>query len=301
LIGMGLDGLWTRATARRWHVHWLAPALLVLALLTTTRDYFVRWAALPDLYYAFDQGFWEIGQWSAENPEKTPRYISPRGDEHATLAFAWRNLPADARPVTYDGRQIFPLTAAPVDHAEQYIAIEHEDFRTRLLLPEVFPDATVVREFADATGAVYARVYTRPPGSVPQRAPRQPAPAELGDGIRMAGYDLLPETPRPGEIAYVQLHWLVDAPPTRDWTVFVHLVGPDGTVVASKDAPPGSGSLPTTRWQPGWRVLDEYHVPLPAELAAGEYTLRAGLYAADGSRLPTDAPGADLGVISIAP
>ena len=301
LIGMGLDWLWGRATLRRWRLHWLVPALLVLSLVTTARDYFVRWAALPDLYYAFDQGFWEIGQWSAQNPESTPRYISPRGEEHTTLAFAWRTLPADARPVTYDGRQIFPLTAATVDRAEEYIAIEHEDFRTRLLLPEVFPDATVVREFVDATGTVYARVYTRPPGSVPQRAPRNPAPAELGDGIRVAGYDLLPDTPRPGEIAYVQLHWLVDTPPTREWTVFVHLVSPDGTVVAGKDAPPGNGSLPTTHWQAGWRVLDEYQVALPADLSPDDYTLRAGLYAADGSRLPKDTPGVDLGVISVAP
>jgi hypothetical protein len=48
-------------------------------------------------------------------------------------------------------------------------------------------------------------------------------------------------------------------------------------------------------------VLDEYHVALPAELPPGDYTLRAGLYAADGARLPADTPGVDLGVITVVP
>ncbi|MEZ4560454.1 MAG: glycosyltransferase family 39 protein [Caldilineaceae bacterium] len=95
LIGMGLDWLWGRATLRRWRLHWLVPALLVLSLVTTARDYFVRWAALPDLYYAFDQGFWEIGQWKYAEPS-TPRPSRRAAKSHTTLAFAWRTLPADA-------------------------------------------------------------------------------------------------------------------------------------------------------------------------------------------------------------
>ena len=98
-----------------------------------------------------------------------------------------------------------------------------------------------------------------------------------------------------GTILYVQLYWDVDATPSRDWTVFTHLVanGDAGTaeVVAGSDSRPGAGTLPTTRWQPGWRILDEYQIVLPDDLPPGDYMLRVGLYAADGTRLPADGAG----------
>jgi hypothetical protein len=201
--------------------------------------------------------------------------------------------------VQFDGRTVFPLTAQINPTAEHYFVVEHEDFRTRLLLPEVLPGAVVSREFLDATGQVYARVYTRPAGSPAARPPRQAFAAAVGDGIALAGYDLLPETPQPGGSLYLQLHWLVDAAPTQAWTVFTHVVDGEGGRVAGFDSPPGRGSLPTTAWQAGWRVLDEYEIPLPADLAAGRYGVRMGLYLPDGSRLPADGPGFDLGEVMI--
>ena len=296
LIGVGLDTLWQWPWLRRRRLQWVVVLLLAASLVTTARDYFVRWAALPDLYYAFDAGMWEAGNWIAQQPSDASIYISPRGLEHATLAFAVRPEPgatdAPAPVVAYDGRHVFPLTNAVVDQAEHYVAIEHEDFRTPLLLPEVFPHASIARELQDANGAIYARIYTRPAGESPQRPPRVSAPQQLADGIALAGYDLLPETAEPGGVLYLQLHWLVSAPPTGDWTVFTHLVNPaTGAVVAGKDSTPGNGSLPTPRWQTGWRILDEYQINLPADLPPGDYDLGIGLYDAAGARIP---PAGDL-------
>jgi hypothetical protein len=94
---------------------------------------------------------------------------------------------------------------------------------------------------------------------------------------------------------YLQLYWTVDAPPTADWTVFTHLLQPaaDGssTRVAGYDSQPGGGSLPTTRWQAGWQILDEYQIALPADLAAGTYMVATGLYQATGEQLPEGEPG----------
>ncbi len=89
------------------------------------------------------------------------------------------------------------------------------------------------------------------------------------------------------------------APPAGDWTVFTHVVADDGTVVAGFDSRPGRGALPTNRWQPGWRVLDEYEIALPADLPPGEYDLRIGLYQPDGTRLPATPEGINLGRIEI--
>jgi hypothetical protein len=318
-IGVGLDAVWRwgdegsglqkpsfskklgfSATVHPWLAGTVIAGLLFLGGVTSARNYFVRWAALPDLFYAFDAGIWELGQRTATLARQNPVYITPRGEEHATLAFAWRLLEPDQRPISFDGRHIFPLTRDPTEQAQQYAVIEHEDFRTRLLLPEVFPDAAIAGQIDDDLGELYARIYTRLPGSQAARPPMTARAIDIGDGLRLAGYDAQPAEVRPGEILYLQLHWLVDQAPTADWTVFIHLVDPvSGEVVAGFDSRPGAGSLPTDRWRPGWRVLDEYQVPLPSDLAPGDYTLRMGLYQPDGPRLPADEAGFELGSVTI--
>ncbi|MCB0041670.1 MAG: hypothetical protein KDE23_18430, partial [Caldilinea sp.] len=74
--------------------------------------------------------------------------------------------------------------------------------------------------------------------------------------------------------------------------VFVHLVGPDGTLVAQSDAVPAQG-YGTEQWIEGEVVADEHVLVLPADLAPGAYRLRAGMYdPATAARLPaSDAEG----------
>jgi len=298
---IGLDQLWQWRPGRAQFVHWIAVALVVIGAFVGVRNYFVHWANLPDLFYAFDVGLWDLGQWAADQPADST-YISPRTLEHPTLAFALRETDPHARPITFDGRYIFPLAQKPVS-PETYVSIEHEDFRTPLLLPGVFPDAAVEREMLDANDEIYARFYVRPPSATNRRPPQIERAVELGDGINLVGYDVQPETLNAGGILYLQLHWETDAAPTADWTTFSHLlrVAEDGaeTQVAGKDGPPGNGSLITTRWVADWRILDEYQLALPADLAVGEYLLRIGMYQASGERLPADERGIDLGVVVI--
>jgi hypothetical protein len=61
--------------------------------------------------------------------------------------------------------------------------------------------------------------------------------------------------------------------------VFVHLVAPDGTVVAQSDAQPSwVVPWPTSHWLPGRPALDSHQLPLPADLPPGRYEVQAGLY-----------------------
>ncbi|MEZ4869661.1 MAG: hypothetical protein R3C14_50515 [Caldilineaceae bacterium] len=308
LCGVGLDALWQWRPVRAKMVNRALQGGVLLLLvgggITEAHTYFVQWANLPDLFYAFDVGLWQLGEEIAAQPSTMPLYLTPRAADHATLAFAWTTRPgAHPPPVAFDGRAIFPLTAAANPQAERYAVIEHEDFRTRLLLPEVFPTATIVTEIQDGQGAPYAHLYERPPDTTNQRPPQHPLTARLGDGIALAGYDVQPATLRPGEILYLQLHWDVTAVPTADWTVFTHLLAQDGqgtpTLVAGQDSQPGAGSLPTTRWQAGWRVLDEYQIVLPADLPAGVYGLAIGLYQPNGEHLPVQDGGLMLGQVQI--
>ncbi|HFD39149.1 MAG TPA: hypothetical protein ENJ31_04785 [Anaerolineae bacterium] len=100
-----------------------------------------------------------------------------------------------------------------------------------------------------------------------------------GDQFRLLGYNLQPATcnPQPAT-CNLSLYWQALAPADRDYTVFVHLLGPQGSIVAQDDAPPGDPFFPTTTWLPGDVVLDEHTLSLPADAPPGEYTLRVGLY-----------------------
>jgi hypothetical protein len=305
--GLGFDWLWQGAT-RFWGLRPVLRggvlALLLVGAIVSARDYFVRWATLPDLFYAFDVGLWQIGQRIAQLPRDETLYLTPRDAGHPTIAFALATQPQGApQPVSFDGRSLFPLAAEATAAPERYLVITHEDFRTPLLLPEVLPTARIAEEWLDWQGQPYAQLYERPPQTTPQRPPQQPVNAVLGDGIRLAGFDVQPATIKAGEILYLQLHWLVDAPPATDWTVFTHVItqSDDGTltVVAGKDSQPGNGSLPTRRWQAGWRILDEYQIALGADLPPGPYGLQIGLYAPDGSRLPAAPEGLSLGEVTI--
>lgn len=95
-------------------------------------------------------------------------------------------------------------------------------------------------------------------------------------------------------LAEVTLYWLALREVSQNYKAFVHLLGPDGAVIAQHDGDPVGGFSPTTRWRPGELVVDRHYVALPAGLAPGDYGLRAGLYQFEPLRnLTTDPPTPD--------
>lgn len=82
------------------------------------------------------------------------------------------------------------------------------------------------------------------------------------------------------EAVRVTLRWSADGYLDTNYTVFVHLVAPEGEgqALAQGDGPPLDGRWPTSLWLPGV-VLDDLHIiPLPTDLPAGTYHLLVGLY-----------------------
>jgi len=176
-----------------------------------------------------------------------------------------------------------------------YFIITHEDFRGAGLLQDLFPGLQEGRVFTDRTGATYARVFSVPPNAEIGRKPMYPVDARWSD-VALTGYDLNLPAYKPGEIAYLQLWWKAIEQPKTDWTVFTHLIGPprpDGSALwAGSDGRPGQGSAPTTTWQPGDLILDEYQIQLPPDIPPGTYRIEVGLYdpAAGGARALTQTP-----------
>jgi hypothetical protein len=91
----------------------------------------------------------------------------------------------------------------------------------------------------------------------------------------------LDEPARPGGTLPLTLTWNSLEPVPLKWTVFVHLVAADGTIVAESNTQPRDGTLPFTRWTPGDWMADPHTLLLPEGLAPGAYRLRVGLFRPD--------------------
>jgi len=278
----------------------VVAAIVVGSLVYSATAYFGTWGRSAVLYYAYDQGLWEIGQYVLGLPPEERVYVSPRPASDTTLGFAWR----EGRPVRhFDGRHAFVAPEQGMG-AATYIIIEYEDFRGWRLLDELYPGRREVRQFLDRAGQVYARAYRLDGGQPPARGPRNlvDAAAASWPGFALVGYDTDRTSYQPGQLVYLQLWWRADAPVTTDWTVFTHLLGParaDGSILwAGQDARPGQGSAAMPTWAVGDLVLDEYQWQLPADAPPGEYQIEIGVYdPAQGGRRGVTVGGEDHVII----
>jgi 4-amino-4-deoxy-L-arabinose transferase-like glycosyltransferase len=127
--------------------------------------------------------------------------------------------------------------------------------------------------------------------------------AALDNGIVLDGYRIGSRTLRPGDTLDLTLMWRAADGPTSDrWKVFTHLLDASSSVVAQRDAEPADNLRPTTTWQTGERIQDNYGIAIPSDLPAGQYTLEIGMY--DGDRRSKVDGGADhliLGQVQVLP
>ena len=123
--------------------------------------------------------------------------------------------------------------------------------------------------------------------------------ATLGDAARLLGYSATPGPLLPGNDLTVNLFWQALAGAAdADLSAFVQLLDRQGQVAAAWEGPPVPWR-PTTDWQPGELLRSQHTLRLPATLAAGRYSLVAGLFdPASGERLPASRQSGPLGIFS---
>lgn len=112
-------------------------------------------------------------------------------------------------------------------------------------------------------------------------AKRQPTPyaANLGNSIQLLAYEIEKTSLNVGATLKVRLYWFARETPLVNLKVFVHLVRPDDSgQVAQLDHEPAIGYNPTTRWEPGELIVDEYELPLEQAIPLGTYLVAVGMY-----------------------
>jgi 4-amino-4-deoxy-L-arabinose transferase-like glycosyltransferase len=109
--------------------------------------------------------------------------------------------------------------------------------------------------------------------------------AILGDKVRLLGYNMESGF-RPGDGIHLTLFWQCLEEMDRDYTVFTHLIDEQGIIWGQKDNPPVDGFYPTSQWEMGEVVRDQYDILISSEAPPGEYQIEVGMYLAEtGERL----------------
>ena len=130
-------------------------------------------------------------------------------------------------------------------------------------------------EFADRwiDDLRYARYAGRTALAEPRRLERV-----FGDAIALDSVALNTTVVHPGDVLRAQLVWTAIEAPGARYKVFLQLLDGDGILAAQRDSEPAAGASMTTSWQPGDSIVDNHGLLIPADIAAGEYRLIAGLY-----------------------
>lgn len=124
----------------------------------------------------------------------------------------------------------------------------------------------------------------------------------FADPIRLVGLDLNSNQILAGQDLKFTLYFEGDGPIGRDYRIFTHLIGPDGSLAVQDDRIAGADSYPTSLWVTGARIRNIFNIRVPPDLSPGAYRLIAGLYDDSGRlRLSGGGDAVELATIVVEP
>ncbi len=166
---------------------------------------------------------------------------------------------------------------------------ESGSYAVSVRLLDALENTVGVFELGQVTVEKTERIFSEPTFDVAQTA-------VFGSELMLHGYSLTPLEDNSAELTLV---WQALQKPKADYTIFVHLLMPDGSCSPcawQQDVMPQQNQYPTTRWQINEYVVDRYQIELPDSLENGRYPLEIGLYLADsGIRLQVESDFTNTG------
>jgi hypothetical protein len=283
LLAFAVAGWWLAHRLKRrgrWLLAAAAGILLVLTMLSVAR--------LP-----VAAGEWQAG---CQSLTETLSEAARPGDilivdmlpyaNHMALATSllerYKAAPAYwgwAREEPLSEERLALLSALVQDHGRLWLTLD--------TTPEADPASTTERWLDDhafrveeqwLSPAMRLVLYQLLPDG-PDEAPRMPIDLRLGDRLWLTGYSPAGSLEvQTGEALPFSLFWKTDEPGEQDYVVFVQLLSQGGELQAQVDRTPVGGFRPTSSWQPGEVIRDNYGLTLPPDLPPGRYQLIVGLY-----------------------
>ena len=175
-----------------------------------------------------------------------------------------------ARPMAIAAFTAFDLEQIYGERSD-FLAILNERYRWFYTIPQFGPYGDIL--------------YLYLPPQFTVQPPPIEYPATFADGIELLGYELGHSIEEGQPMLDVALYWQAASKPSTDYTVFVQLLDSAGNFVTGFDNPPCHRTCPTTSWQPGEFLRDEYRLPTDAVNPSQSYQLQIGLYDATATRL----------------
>jgi hypothetical protein len=226
----------------------------------------------------------------------TRMIVKDAGQQSASL-LAVQVDPLEASPQEWDwqlpGKGEYPISSWAADAV---IVTEHS-----LTMPAQEGRATVqiaVRErelvsFYPRWLAPMVPHLSLPPIQIAGRPPAAPGTTNFGDLILLLEDDLGQRTLAPGSPLELSLRWQGLRPMEANYTLFIHILAPDGTLKGQIDVWPKDGTHPTSQWQPGETFEDRYTLYVDSDAPPGTYQVAIGWYLLETmQRLPVlDAQG----------
>lgn len=251
-------------------------------------DYFVNWAARPEVYYGLHSEMNAIGRFLNDEVAGDPIVMlaSEYVDHPSTLLLLRR--PLDIR--WFDGRQsfvvpssssrdvlyVFPWSARPAD------------------LDRWFAGTTPVAERpgpANTIAFVAYRLTAEQNRALANRLTTSADPVAVGP-TRLLSHEERTGV-LPGATLPLTLTWQVVVSPSgsTDLAWFSHLIDRDGRRWGIGD----DNRYPSYQWRPGDLVVGRYDLRLQPDTPPGEYRLAVGLYdRRSGERLPSITPDGNV-------
>ncbi|MDA0699064.1 MAG: hypothetical protein O3B16_04385, partial [Chloroflexi bacterium] len=138
-------------------------------------------------------------------------------------------------------------------------------------------------DFTDATLDLFVRGDTQP---------NQPRSASFAGQLLLDAFGLSATRLPAGSSLQVATRWQALAAPAADYTLFTHLLGADGSLIAQVDGQPQGGLQPTGSWPVGAQFTERVALQLPRTLQPGSYAVQVGWYRLDTlERLVVDGSG----------
>ena len=151
-------------------------------------------------------------------------------------------------------------------------------YQASLVQPD---DPAAARDIADLRSELVQRSQ---PSHVDIQHPQW---RSLGDVVACLGHSTNQDRAQGGSSLRLTIWWQALAEIDKDYTIFVHVLGPDDRVWAQEDTIASSNHRPTSAWEVGEIVSQEYELRLPSEMPAGDFRVVTGMYYwKTGQRLP---------------
>ncbi|HQE92581.1 MAG TPA: glycosyltransferase family 39 protein [Anaerolineae bacterium] len=261
-------------------IYRLLPAFLCfIAFLSTTGDYFVRYAGAPLTYHWFEAGpvamAGEVNAFLGAGWDGRRMLHTPRANREVYVdRQLWESWTAVPFLTPSDAVHFLPLST-PVAVGDGLLCVvwPYRDWEPDVLPYLPHPAYLSVAEGPPAQGDLDSTPFTVALFVRAAPRPEVPSPvARFDKGILLRAALVQSED----DGVRIRLWWDAESAVAEPYTVFVHYLR-DGVRIAQHDAPPGNHHLPTTLWQPGDLILDEHPLSGIAPDPAHD-SLRIGFY-----------------------